>query len=308
MDFRAINNFLHDLQASQSPSATSKIDTMRHPFIQFKEKFRWPSLSLDVRVGSQSALEELLTILIAKIPDFLKNAHLLPAPHPRKEDNYLHFVRRHTVSGRDYLLIIKIAATYLGGAVTGEIATEPQQGFSPSFESDRIYYKARLVPVTKIIYDEMQIVDFEPRKLDQAIFYVSREREQYRQDFASLLFDEIDFTSIEKKFHDNILPPETKATAVAKFHHFCVEYLAFCLVIHYPQVGSLQGLLPHFDFLSELLKNEQPLGSLPDSEKEFWHNYFRGWAFKPCYSRAGNPQWQIENIPVIEGHTGVTVD
>ncbi|MDH5657479.1 MAG: MBL fold metallo-hydrolase, partial [Spirochaetia bacterium] len=273
----------------------TKLDGFRHPFIQFNEKFEWPALHLDVRKSEPENLEKLLLILQNKFPGGLKEFSLLPEPKPKKEDGYLHFVRRHFVKNREYLYLIKISGRYMGGAEPSEIIIPPAQNYSPSYLTNKIYYHIRIFPVEHIIFHNSTIIDFIPRKFNEVVFFKHEGLKDKHMDITSPLFDDLDFRSIENNLTEGVLGEETIKSE--KLRLFVIEYMTLCLN---PLISSFdqnfEDILIHFDIIVDLLFKEQTLEKLDISERQFWNKYFLQHLILPELSRSGNPQWTLLSL------------
>lgn len=276
-------------------SYETKLDGFRHSFIQFSEKFEWPALHLDVRKSKPENLEKLLLILQNKFPGGLEGFSLLPEPKPKKEDGYLHFVRRHSIENREYLYLVKISGRYMGGAEPSEIVEPPVQNYGPSYVTNKIYYHLRIFPVEQIIFHNSAIVDFIPRKFNEAVFFKHEGMKNKHMDITSPLFDDLDFRTIENELTEHVVRKEI--VEFAKLRPFVIEYMTLCLN---PLVSlsyqNFEEILRHYDVVMDLLFRDKNLENLGNSEKEFWDKYFSQYLIFPELSRSGNPQWTLFSV------------
>lgn len=298
-ELRKINKILESADPIHQPVGEYRVDTMRHPYFQFSEKFKWPAITVTKIEPEQS--RQIVNVLHERLPSFIAGCHLLPEPHPRKDSNQLHFVRPYKIKDFEYIYMLKISAEYMGGAAQNEIYGRVVQGRSPSFLTDRIYYSVRFVPVEKIEYYQNQIIDFEPRRLNEAIFEVTKTLDvRNRPDHISTMaFDEVDFSRVENQFSE-LFSFSNDWSADRLFRPFSIEYLTLCMNLIIP----LPSLVDFYaEFFDQGLRHFIESGSLENigkREKKFWSEYFSIWSYERSLSRSGNPHWLITKYPTQE--------
>lgn len=290
MNLSTVKKINHRLQdCDQTTNFQVLIDTFHHPYLKVQNTFTLPSITLN-GISDQEA-ESLTHLLIHNFPQLIAGHQLLPEPRPRKDTHQLHFIKELSFENEKYISLIKINALYMGGATTGEILEAGRQGVTPSIETDRIYFHARLIPVTSIKIEEGCITDFIARQVKEAIFYVSS-RDTMRDVWSTILFDEVDFTQVNKKFTSFLAYKSPWPTA--HFLPLLVDYLTICFTGITGNSHETIQVLPYFHraFLAILDKGD--CNSLNEEDRSFWNRYFQCFQFERISSKSGNPHWILK--------------
>lgn len=302
-----IKQLLADSPEQELPAFELKTDNFHHPYIQFPDAFAWPAVSID-GVGDPAA-QEIASILWLRAPHFIQNCQVLPAPRPKKNVYELQFVREYQRDNRRYLYIFKISTHYMGGANENEVLTPVAQGLGPSFQTDRIYYQARLLPVESIQLADNCIVDFEASRLKETMIAMElKPKVENKQGFpkeirSSTLFDELDFSEINHRLLEMFAFGE-KWRLEKIFKPFVVEHLTLCLALLYPQITLLDHIVDSFHIAWSLLLEEGRLDALNVEERAFWNLYYRAFRCENVRSRSGNPHWRFLSYPDMDTLAG----
>lgn len=277
------------------PVPSVVIDTMRHPYAQLSQTVVWPAVTV---TGIEPVQQErVANVLAQQLPGFVQGCNLLPEPRPRRESHQVQFVRLHEFEDQRFLYIFRVSAGYMGGAANTEIVAGARQGISPSFQTDKVYFSARLLPVREVRVASYGIVDFEAHQLADAEFlFRERTEGQTLEVFTTSLFDEIDFGKLEQSFLEQF-SFGTEWTGGKTFRPFVIDYLTLALNLVVPEPGLVEQIGPHFARAFAALRKEGTLATLPESEKQFWRKYFAAWAYENRFSRGGNPQWALIAYP-----------
>jgi len=274
------------------------LDTIRHPYLLFAEKWTWPAVSLDELRYPEA--RDLLDALISCIGPFLKGGQVLPQPRPRKESSHLHIVFFYPAAGfredlAGFIFILRILGPYMGGAHTHEVLAAPRQGRSPSFQTDRLYFQSRLFPVKQVDLKEGALVDFEPLRLKETLFNVSAIREE-KNFWASALFDDVDFSHLEAGLLEPFLDGQSLPSQ-AHFKPLIVDYFTIALNLLCPDPALAAALVAPFrDLLLSFLQSGN-MPALNDRLKDFWKSYLLRWEHRNALSRSGNPHWEVPSYP-----------
>lgn len=280
----------------EGPVPDIRIDTMRHPYALLPRQVAWPAVTVTGLVPEEQAA--VAKVLATELPGFAAGCSLLPQPRPRRDTNQVQLVRPYHFRGADYLYMLRISAEYMGGAGNQEVLEPARQGRSPSFLTDRIYFHARLLPVTHLEKTAFGITDFEARSIEDANFFV-REKgapEGRRALFTTALFDEIDFGPVESRFQDMLsFGAEWRAGRI--FRPLVIDQLTLALNVVVPSAGLINHVGPRFARTFEELVTKGHLDDLDETEQGFWRSYYGAWSFENDFSRGGNPQWRLTQYP-----------
>lgn len=289
---RRVSAILRGLPADIDPAADLFVDTFHQPYLHFSQSIVWPSVAVgETRMADAASVAECLA---KTIPSLVTDCEILPNPKPSKDSGIFHFVREHTVDGSSFVFMLKIVSQYLGGAEAGEIITPPAQGISPSVRTDRIYFSARILPVERIQRSAGAIVDFVPQRVEEAVFQVSS---NVPDRWTTVLFDEIDFSDINKKLTGLFAPNGISWNAGSLFAPIIVDYLTICMNVVSCTRVFVDGVLPFFARAWSAFRSEKSLASLSDSDRAFWQAYYQAWAYERVLSRGGNPHWKFTAHP-----------
>lgn len=293
-----INRRIRDYtSALQEPYAyTLNVDTFHHAYMQFDEKFRWPSVNLS-KVDSQEAAA-ITEVLLKYAPFAIKNCQILPDPRSGRYSHHLFYVKKVTEEPIRLIYIFRVSCQYMGGADSGEIIKPAKQGFSPEILTDRVYFASRLLPVQSLTEENGSIIDFQPLKLRDAVFHISNQNPE-RDIWSTILFDEVDFSSVNRKFSE-IFGFGESWPAERLFLPFVVDSLAIAcnLILLNPAVVST---IAHY--YARLLHVFLQMFSTDKADADtvsFWRNYYTGWKYERILSKSGNPHWQLTGSPNLE--------
>ena len=297
-DFRPVNDLLRNLPVVESAGEIIRVDTFHTPYIQLNRKFAWPSIHMD-QIHADEAVK-IVEVLRKAIPEFVKGCSVLPEARPKKDSNQLHLVRPYEIENRKYLYVLRIVAQYMGGAAPQEVLSEGSQGITPSIQTDRIYYFARVMPVESWKLAGEDIVDYSALQSSDAIFHFTT-RDTARDIFSTILFDEVDYSHINQKITDLFAFGE-KWKPGKLFHPFVVDNLSICLNLLRPLKDETDIIVRYFDRAYRIIKDAASPDLLSAGDRDFWVRYYSSWDYERDASRAGNPHWKFTRFPDIENY------
>jgi len=223
------------------------IDESLREFFLLKEEIVIPAIPVS-EIDDENTIS-LTAIMSGLIPEFLKDHFYLEHKNPRSEQHAIHFAR--LVEGRTIDMVHMLRLDFKFTGTSGTIITSGDTGTYPSFSTDRLYYKSRLVPVVK----GSDISSFESLRLKDAV-KVNTDRRL----FTSVLFDEFNTREISIELSrragsDNFRIP------VTIYPFITYDYFTACMNIPLPFSGKItEGALilePLFLYLYCEFKNSE---------------------------------------------------
>lgn len=263
------------------------VDTFRHPYVKFKESFHWPSITTTEL--QRDEVERILEIIIPRIPEFIRGTSIMAQSRPTRHSNQLHFIREFQVDTQKYAYHFRISAEYMGGAETDEVRVPHAQGRSPEVKTDRIYFSSRIIPVTFIRKFQGSPIDFEPFQVKDAIFKIYPE-DMEREFTSTILFDEVDFTEVNKRFTELYSYHNAQWKPGRLFNPFVIDHLTLTLNLIYPDYRVLDKILVPFHKVFRSFIEDDP-SIVSEDTMEFWEQYYEVWEYERVNSRSGNPHW-----------------
>jgi hypothetical protein len=301
-----VNLFTIDMKAEEAiqlkipaagthPSREYYIDTFRHPYVRFGSTFTMPSITLtEIQYDEAQAIIDTVSPFIG---DFISGCYVLPISRPRKDSTYLQFMRPMEWQGNTYLYLFKLLSAYMGGASEEEMQRGTQD-HSPYFQTDRIYFHARILPVTSVDLIEG---NFEPRKIPDAMFQVQSPGTApgARHDlWSTILFDEVDFSSLNE-LYSRRLDFGKQWSSGRLFYPLLIDHLTIGLNVMAPYPDLLERILPYFHRAFEnLLHGENARWT--EEDVRFWSTYTGSVKLERTESRMGNPHWKVLNHMTLD--------
>lgn len=236
------------------------INAVKNEFININSKLTIPRISvneLDYNLGLK-IIEDIVDI----IPEFLYGHNLLEHRKPASEEHNLHFIKQ--VKGRiiDFIHIFKIDFKFGGDSIN--IIEKGDSNNYPSYSTDRLYYKSRLIPIAKNANNQF---DFEPIRL-----IVSNYIESDKLFFTSTIFDEVNKSviteEIERKINLNVFNISQKL-----YPFIAYDYFTACFNVLWPGINqineSAEIFEPVFIVLYSKYNNINNLTSIEELNKLF---------------------------------------
>jgi len=270
------------------------IDTFHHPYLKVCQSFQMPSITLSGILDNKA--EALTEVLLKYFPQLITGQQILPEPRPGKDSHQLQFIKEVTFENEKYVSLIKVNASYMGGARNEEVLIAGKQGVTPSILTDRVYFNSRLIPVSAIQMNDGFITNFIAKQVKDAIFYVSS-RDTMRDVWSTVLFDEVDFTQVNKMFTSFLAFVNPWPTA--HFLPLIVDYLTICFVGITGDSKETLSILPYFHGAFHMILEKGDCSAISDPDKNFWIQYFHSFQFERVASKSGNPHWQLKYEKLI---------
>jgi len=224
MSTTVINNMLNAIPSNAANKTGGMyINIVKNEFIILDNEIKIPRIP----VTSLSYNDALTFIpdIIPLIPAFLYNHILLQQRHPANELHSLHFVS--LLQGRlvNFYHILRIDFKF--GGDSSSIIEPGSNDYYPSYTTNRLYYKSRLIPTLQ--YSPEPII---PMKLIQSI---TTESDQFFHTYA--LFDDIDTSKITREL--NTLLPDIDAIPESLYPFVVFDYYTACMNVIYPDSHEL---------------------------------------------------------------------
>lgn len=269
------------------------LDNFRHLYLRFDDRFVWPSVHL---IHSRdSEILAVRKILQERFPGFDQNFAYWENDPFSGNQKYLVFVAApQSLREQGMAFELRVLSAYVGGAVGEEIRKPAEQDRSPEFETDRIYFKAFLLPVDEFEKGD----DGRVRRVVVRAYQEILEASQYtlshehKSIWATALFDSIDYGMIHERL-------QSRVAAIAPwgpgslFPPIIIERMTFCLQVLGLEAGR-QMASPFREFIEQIQDDNPDLLSKSD-----WVRYNQSMILERVLSRAGNPHWRFvrEKVP-----------
>lgn len=231
-----IEKILKDSAKKENNTGDIFLNVIKNEFIMLNGRIEIPRIAV-------KELDYIKAIPILKdisdyIPEFLSGHELLVDRKPASEQHSLHFVK--SVKGKifDYIHIFKIFLKFEGDS--RNIIEKGDTGNYPSYSTDRLYYKSRLIPVTSITNANGKI-DFTPMRMVSADYIKSDQKL-----FTSAIFDELDRKEITRDIHDRLaIDVFNISTEIYPFIVF--DYFTACFNVLYPVQDEIEKAIEIFE-------------------------------------------------------------
>ncbi len=267
------------------------LDNFKHPYIRFEKRFLWPSVHLIRTVDEET--EKVRALLSEYWPDFSEEYAFWRNERFSGHQRYLSFVcQSDALKQYGMMLELRVLAGYAGGAEPEEIVRPAEQDRSPEFYTDRIYFKAALVPVEEYRVGRGQVQHIDIRTFNEILQASSYSLSvDQKEVWTTALFDSIDYTAIQERILQ--LLGELEAWKPGRlFFPVVIEHMTFCL-----NVLTLQQAEAMAAAFAELIKHIQQEDLRGMQSVEQWKRYIAGWKMDRTLSRSGNPHWIFAQIP-----------
>lgn len=287
-ELREINGLLKHLNSKNS-NFSIYVDNLHYPYVLLPEEYILPPIS-NMELSKQDILLY-LEILSKFIPEAMVGCSVLPIQKPKRESGKISLVKEISIHGYDYLYILKIEAGYLGGSNKAKIKLVASQFTHPAFETDRIYFSTRILPIKNVVRKDGEIVDFDVQTFDKGLFFSEVESElDDRPRKYSELFDEIDYSGIVEsvKMGLKIVHPNW---ALGKIYEpVYIEYLTLVIRFMYPSFEKIFSHFSHFYEVLEVLHSGKTISEISIRNFIYWLKLH---TFERSVSPSGNMRWKI---------------
>ena len=202
---------------------------------------------------------EILRSIIPFIPEFLVR-HKIPLKRiPPADQHFLHFTR--VFHGRliNFRHIFKIDLKFSGNP--DGIIEKGNTSFYPSYRTDRIYYKSRLIP------EKASSDTFSPLRLAERRDFVSDDNL-----FTSTFFEDINRSELSLEICEK-LPMEIFAVSPKLYPFLVYDYFTACLNVLSPTEKNIHDAIlifePLFFFIYSRFKDINELTTIEEIHKNF---------------------------------------
>ncbi|MCE9597745.1 MAG: hypothetical protein K8S54_07245 [Spirochaetia bacterium] len=253
----------------------------------------WPSVHMDTLAPEEA---QAVARVVERLPfTWLEGHDLLPQTISRRHSASLHFGRIWTLDATEYVSVIRIPATYLGGAT--ERLPLPQQGISPPFQTNRVYFQSWLLPIEGCVRAQGRLQDFTPKTFPAAMDKVHRKSpEEHSWRGGSFIFDALDFSDLNLRLSaDCSFGGHNQFLSI--FQPFVIEFLSFCMHLLLPQPELIRSYLVPFAETANQLLESGTVTSLSPNTQQLWRKYYDSIAYERKMSAGGNPHWQFTSLP-----------
>ncbi len=261
---------IHKLLSDIDIAAENRIDkiflnAIKNEFIKVPGEIVIPKIHVkDLDYGTAfSILKDIEYFL----PEFLYGHTILEARKPPSEQHSLHFIRSIKGQAIDFIHILKIDLKFGGDSIN--IIEKGSPTSYPSFRTDRVYYKSRLVPV-KSIKVHKTITDFQPIRLFRSDYI-----ESDKHFFAAAIFDDVDKSAVTGEINEAV---NLDVFSISRdLYPFIVyDYFSACLNVLYPVTEEIEKsaalfepvflfIYSKYNDLNDLIDNIRLSGIFKDS-------------------------------------------
>lgn len=269
------------------------LDTFKHPYLRFSDRFVWPSVHL-----IDTSVEEILQVralLGERWPGFGDHFALWQNDIFSGNQKYLSFVcQTDALKQAEMVIELRVLVGYAGGAEMTDIIRPAEQNRSPEFFTDRIYYRALLLPVQEFVVDQgavkhLDILTFS-EILEASRYSLSREQKEI---WTTALFDAIDYSYIQERLHGILSGLEPWKPGML-FPPVLIERMTFCL-----NVLTLKQAEKMASAFRDLVRHIQAEDLQHLNSREEWKRYNSEWSLERIMSRSGNPHWIFSVYPCM---------
>ncbi len=213
------------------------LNAISNEFITFNGTIKIPRLP--VKELDYDLAVDIIKDLIKYLPDFFYDHSILEKRKPPSEQHSLHFVQ--LISGKHiyFIHIFKIHLKFSGD--TSNIIEQGNSDYYPSYTTNRIYYKSKLIPENSILRHGKNIIDFTPIRLKD-----SASIESDRNFFTSTVFDEMDTKSITIELN-KLIDSDLFKISPKLYPYISFDYFTAAFNILYPDQEEIRKGLDIFE-------------------------------------------------------------
>lgn len=260
-------------------------DNFKHLYINLNENIAFPSISL-----IEFNLEEvykIYEILLKYFPSFTKDFKIYNKEYLVGQKKYFCFIKIFESDFSIFAEELRILVSYAGGAKKEEILNSPQQNYSPSFLTNKIYYHLFIYLIQNYKEENAIILNLEPFSIPFIKNYKISYKDISIEPWTVNLFDEIDLNELISIIMSKI-PYEWSA----KFwkNPFSIERATLAMNL----ISIEQTKFLYKDFINFIFNLENEI-----FESENFQKYFKEWEVTTCFSKNGNTHWKFLKIPFI---------
>ena len=237
---------------AQNRAGDTYINAICNEFIFIDGIMEIPKISVQELNVTDS--EEILSLIVSFIPEFLIHHRIPKKRIPPADQHSLHFTR--VFQGRliNFRHLFKIDLKFSGN--TEGIIEKGNSSFYPSYRTDRIYYKSRLIP------EKAATDTFSPLRLVDQRGFVADDNF-----FTSTLFEDVNRNKLSLEICEK-LPAEIFSISPKIYSFLAYDYFTACLNVLWPVEKNIHEAIsifePLFFFIYSRFKN---INELVNTEK-----------------------------------------
>ncbi len=238
--------------ASRNNTDCIYINVVMNEFITFNGRIAIPKIP--VKELHYDSSVEIIERIMEYIPEFLYSHELLVERMPPSEQHSLQFVKKIRGKVIEFIHLFKIDLRF--GGDSSNILERGNSDHYPSYATDRVYYKSRLIPVLSEPAGE-SIQYFKPMRLLDSTYVGS---DQYFHTFA--VFEDVNRKSLTREIlsrvDNNIFNISTDL-----YSFIVYDYFTSCFNVLYPSSDEVQIAVEIYEpiFLS-ILSRYKSIGEL----------------------------------------------
>ena len=201
----------------------------------------------------------IISSIVSFIPEFLVHHKIPPKRIPPADQHFLHFAR--VFKGRliNFRHLFKADLKFSGNP--DGIIEKGSSSFYPSYRTDRIYYKSRLIPESPLsdTFSPLRLVEQRNFMSDDVFFTVT-------------LFEDVDRSKLSLEICEK-LPPETFSISPKLYSFLVYDYFTACLNVLSPTEKNIHEAIlifePLFFFIYSNFRDVNELASMEEIRKFF---------------------------------------
>ncbi len=288
MNSKSLNCLLQESEVLQKNRIEKVIvNPLLNPAFEVDRSFTIPPIKLE---GIETSIAGKLIEEFKKvIPDFIRNTFILPEPIPDFEKYSLHFVKEYNYDLRKYLNIFKVHLKYEGGGDTIMSPEKPDKYF-PGYHTNKIYYGNVIIPVEEIIKKDNEIISFKPCLYTQGIKEIETSDSRF---LGSEIFDQQDFSDINKKLINTFYSSQEQFTPVADYYPLKFDYSTVALNLLYPDEKTIDRYLPVFDKITRIILQNEKKDILSTEDDERIKSFFSLYRFERKVNKNSDIFWEV---------------
>jgi hypothetical protein len=203
------------------------INVMKNEFVVLNGRIEMPAIS--VRELDYDTALRIMPEIAAYIPEFLRGHGLMERRVPASAQHSLQFLKRLRGRVIDMLHLLTIDLRFGGGAA--QIIKPGGTDFYPSYLTDKLYYRSRLVPAPRSpASEEFQVL---------RLFNAARvESDQYFHTFA--VFEDIDHREITREMYRRLNMGNAFSPSQELYPFIVSDYFTACLNVPQPTASELE--------------------------------------------------------------------
>lgn len=290
-----LNQILLDCSGKKNLDHKIYIDNLHTPYAEFSKNYILPGTSTH-SIDFISA-KNYISAIAKLIPEAVEGCSVLPEPRPKRESEKIFLVKKFVLHEKQFLYILKLEPTYLGGAESEQILQKATQEKTASILTNRIYFSTRIIQIEHTISQDQTITDFQAKNYTEGNFKIETGSKGILSEKkrVSELFDEIDFSDLVTSLKHTLSITDENWKLGKVFDPVGVEYLSISLKflsLSQKQIlNDFQNFSSIFDFL--FYQKELPADAIDHYKK--WLDVY---SMERSQSPSGNVRWKIARTEI----------